>query len=140
MQLPVTKLPRSTREYLEEILQKPEQSISEDERGFLRARREYLTGEQKAFYKVGDAKSEEPKALLSRPMLKSKLKEMGITFDEDMSNETLRDLIENPPKEDGSTMTKPQLKAELRKLEVEFDETASKDELYELLKEAQANL
>lgn len=122
MQLPVTKLPRTTQEMLEEILQKTESSISEDERDFLRARRDYLTGEQKAFYKVEQEVEKNP--------VTTKLNEETKTVE----------TVNEEKSEDTSPMTKPQLKAELRKLEVEFDETASKDELNELLKEAKANL
>lgn len=122
MQLPVTKLPRTTQEMLEEILQKTESSISEDERDFLRARRDYLTGEQKEFYKLDQELEKNP--------VTTKLNEETKTVE----------TVNEEKSEDTSPMTKPQLKAELRKLEVEFDETASKDELNELLKEAKANL
>ena len=144
-QLPVGSLPMAVREKLDELLQKDLGSLMPSEVDFLKARRMYLSADQRAFYGLDEEKEPE---LLSRPALKARLKELGVEYNGNSSNEELKKLVDEAEaglKEEGDEEDEPEMlsktkaKAELKKLGVEFEDDASQEELNELLTEARAN-
>lgn len=154
-QLPVGSLPMDVRMELENLLSKELHTLEPAELEFLKARRIYLTSDQRAYYQIDEA--EEPQ-LVSRPALKARLKELGVEFNGNSSNADLQALIDEAEKaqEDAENdeeeeeeeteenkapemLSKTKAKAELKKLDIEFADDASQEELNELLKEARSN-
>lgn len=154
-QMPVGSLPMDVRMELERLLSKEAHALEPVELDFLKARRVYLTSDQRAYYKIDEEGEPE---LVSRPALKARLKELGVEFNGNSSNADLQALIEEAEKaqedaekeedeekdETGEDIVEPMLsktkaKAELKKLDIDFADDASQEELNELLKEARSN-
>lgn len=150
-QLPVGSLPPSARHYLEQLLQKEVNVLSDEDLAFLKARRMYLSSDQREYYGIDEEKTSDE--ILSRPVLKAKLRELGVEFNGNSSNEDLKALLEEAQKkssnapegeeeeedEEEPMLSRTKAKAELKKLDVDFDDNATQEELNELLKEARAN-
>lgn len=153
--MPVGSLPMDVRMELERLLSKEAHALEPVELDFLKARRVYLTSDQRAYYKIDEEGEPE---LVSRPALKARLKELGVEFNGNSSNADLQALIEEAEKaqedaekeedeekdETGEDIVEPMLsktkaKAELKKLDIDFADDASQEELNELLKEARSN-
>lgn len=147
-QLPLGSLPRDVQNALEALLQREVHALSPEELGFLRARRDYLTSDQRKFYGLDGAveappagNGNEPEAPFDREAAKARLKELDVEFYGRAKNKDLKALLEeaeaaaeDEPEEDELTIE--EVKAQLKELDVEFDEEDD-EELRELLAGAQ---
>lgn len=150
-QLPVGQLPADVRKELERVLSKTNTAVEPGEQAFLKARRDYLTPDQREYYGVdneapaGEGDGEAP---FDRNAAKARLKELNVEFSGNAKNEVLKQLLEeaeakaaegNDEQEDGGApqLSLEEVKAKLDELEVDYDEEADEEELRELLAQAE---
>lgn len=149
-QLPVGQLPADVRKELDRVLSKTNVSLEPAERAFLKARRDYLTTDQREYYEVDqDAPAGGNDGdNFDRNAAKARLKELGVQFNGNAKNEVLKQLLEeaeekaaedNDGEEEGGApqLSLEEVKAKLDELEVEYEEDADEEELRELLKQAE---
>ena len=137
----------------DQIIAKNAYELSEIEQGILRARRDYLSDQdRKKFADVLEVKKvvvdSKPSAGpdLKRPALMKEAKKLGIKFEKDVTTPQLRAMIDNAKFEAEALEEDAQLKAEERKeleeqakaLKIGFGSDTTNEELVEKIKEAQA--
>lgn len=103
-QLPMNSLPMAVQERLNGLLEKDAPSLTPQEFNFLRGRRDYLTTTQRKFYSLekpavvpvvegnddADGAEEVP---FVRAEAKERLKELGVEFSGNASNDVLKELL-----------------------------------------------
>lgn len=146
-------LDKDSQKLFDELVTKGVHELTAEDIGFLRARRDYLSDQDRQkFASVLEVKKELPPQQptsqgsdLKRPALMKEAKAMGLKFDKDVTAPQLRAMIDNANFEKEALEEEAQLKAEERKdleesakkLKIGFGSDTTNEELAKMILEAQ---